>query len=97
MDRAHDGTRRLQLAGEYDLADKETLGALFGALAPDGAVVIDMTKVTYIDSTFLHQVDALRLRLKEHRITLLGVNKWVRNVLHLVNFDHLFQIVEAKA
>ena len=96
MDRAHDGTRRLQLAGEYDLADKETLGALFGALAPDGAVVIDMTKVTYIDSTFLHQIDALRLRLKQHRVTLFGVNKHTRHLLHILNFDHLFHIVEAQ-
>jgi len=38
--RTHDGDRRLQLVGEYDLADKDTLAALFGALAPDGAVVI---------------------------------------------------------
>ena len=40
--------------------------------------MIDMTKVTYIDLTFLHQIDALRLRLKQYRVTLLGVNKWVR-------------------
>jgi anti-anti-sigma factor len=96
MDRAHDGTRRLQLVGEYNLADKDTLAALFGALAPDGAVVIDMTKVTYIDSTFLQQIDALRLRLKQHRVTLLGVNKQARRLLHIVNLDHLFQIVEAQ-
>jgi len=37
MDRTHDGDRRLQLVGEFDLADKDTLAALFGALAPDGA------------------------------------------------------------
>src|ERR1700684_4096463 len=97
MDRAYEGTRRLQLEGEYDLADKDTLAALFGALTPDGAVVIDMTNVTYIDSTFLHQIDALRLRLKKHRVTLLGVNKHTRHLLHIVNFDHLFQIVEAQA
>src|ERR1700677_1432161 len=91
------GALHLQLEGEYDIADEDTLAALFGALTPDGAVVIDMTKVTYIDSTFLHQIDALRLRLKKHRVTLLGVNKWARNVLHIVHFDHLFQIVEAQA
>jgi anti-anti-sigma factor len=96
MDRVHGGARHLQMVGEYDIADKDTLAALFGALAPDGAVVIDMTKVTYIDSTFLHQIHALRLRLKQHRVTLLGVNKQARHVLHLVNFDHLFQIVEAQ-
>jgi anti-anti-sigma factor len=97
VDRAHNGARRLQLVGEYDIADKDTLAALFGALAPDGAVVIDMTKVTYIDSTFLHQIEALRSRLKQHRVTLLGVNKQARHILHIVNFDHLFQIVEAQA
>ena len=37
MDDAHDGARRLQLVGEYDLADKHTLATLFGALAPHGA------------------------------------------------------------
>jgi anti-anti-sigma factor len=95
MDLAQDGARHLHLFGDYDISDKETLASLFGALAPDGAVVIDMTKVTYIDSTFLNQIDALRLRLKQHRITLLGVNKHARHLLHIVNFDHLFQIVEA--
>jgi anti-anti-sigma factor len=97
MNRAHDGARRLQLVGEYDLADKDTLAELFGALAPDGAVVIDMTAVTYIDSTFLHQIEALHSRLKHNRVTLLGVNKQARRLLHIVNFDHLFQIVEAQA
>jgi len=96
MDRAHDGARSLQLVGEYDIADKDTLAALFVALAPDSAVVIDMTAVTYIDSTFLHQIEALRSRLKQHRVTILGVNKQARNLLHIVNFDHLFQIVEAQ-
>jgi anti-anti-sigma factor len=95
MDRAHNGARRLQLVGDYDIADKDTLAALFGALPPDGAVVIDMTKVRYIDSTFLHQIDDLRLRLKQHRVTLLGVNKQAQRLLHIVSFDDLFQIVEA--
>jgi anti-anti-sigma factor len=95
MDRAHDGGRRLELVGEYDIADKATLANLFGALAPDGPAEIDMTKVTYIDSTFLHQIERLRSRLKEHRVTLFGVDKNVRRVLHAVNFDHLFQIIEA--
>ena len=55
-----------------------------------------MTKVTYIDSTFLHELEALRSRLKQHHVTLLGVSKQARNLLHIVNLDHLFQIVEAQ-
>ena len=73
MDRAFDGTRRLRLAGEYDLADKAHLTEVFGTLPPNGPAVIDMTAVTYIDTTFLHEVDALRLRLKGHRVTLVGL------------------------
>jgi anti-anti-sigma regulatory factor len=60
MDCAYDGARRLQLVGEYDLAAKDSIAALLGALAPDTGVVIDMTEVMHIDSTFLNQIDSLR-------------------------------------
>jgi anti-anti-sigma factor len=95
MNRAHDGIRRLKLVGEYDLADRAQLSALFGSLAPDGPAVIDMTAVTYIDTTFLHEVDALRLRLKGHHVTLVGLNESLQRLFHIVNFDHLFDIVSA--
>jgi hypothetical protein len=60
MECAYDGARRLQLVAEYDMAVKDSLAALLGTLAPDSAVVIDMTEVLHIDATFLHQIDALR-------------------------------------
>ncbi|MFY9739583.1 MAG: STAS domain-containing protein [Candidatus Cybelea sp.] len=95
MNRSGDGGRHLQLAGEYDIADKDSLAALFGALAPGGAVVIDMTAVTYIDSTLLHELETLRSRLGD-RITLLGMSRHAGRVLRIVNLDHLFQLVEAQ-
>jgi anti-anti-sigma regulatory factor len=95
MDRAYDGVRRLKLVGEYDLADKPQLSALFGTLPPGGPATIDMTDVTYIDTTYLHEVDVLRLRLKGHRVTLVGLNKNLQRLLHIVNFDHLLDIVAA--
>ena len=95
MDHVYDGIRRLKLAGEYDLADKAQLSALFGALAPGGPAVIDMTAVTYVDTTFLHEVDALRLRLKGHRVTLVGLNKSLQRLFHIVNYDHLLEIAPA--
>ena len=61
MDCVFDGALRLQLVGEYEMAVKDSVAALFGSLPPDRAVVIDMTEVMYIDSTFLHQIEALRL------------------------------------
>ena len=70
LDHAHEGGRRLGLVGEYDIADKATLARLFGSLAPDGPAAIDMTGVTYVDSTFLHELYALRSRLSAHVVTL---------------------------
>jgi anti-anti-sigma regulatory factor len=95
MDRAFDGARRLRLTGEYDLADKAHLTELFGGIPPNGPAAIDMTAVTYIDTTFLHEVDALRLRLNGHRVTLVGLNKNLERLFHIVNLDHLFEIVAA--
>lgn len=97
MDRAHHGARRIELEGEYDLANRASLASLFETLAPDGPAVIDMTRVTYVDSTALREFFDLRSRLKEHPVTLLGVNEHVRRILRIVDFDSLFEIVEAKA
>ena len=48
-----DNAREIVLRGEYDLSDRDSLSALFGALRTDGPAVIDLTEVTYMDSTIL--------------------------------------------
>lgn len=85
-------TRRLELIGEYDLNQKGELGALFRALSPDGPATIDMSRVTYVDSSFLQELVRLRKRLTPHRITLLVRSDNVRHLLRLVKFDLLFDI-----
>lgn len=93
MDRAPQGqTRRVELAGDYDVSQKHELAALFRALEPGGPATIDMTKVTYIDSSFLHELMKLRARLMGQRITLLVRSDNVRRILRIVNFDVLFEI-----
>lgn len=87
---------RLELRGEYDLTNRDDIASLFRALRADGPAVIDMAKVTYIDSTVLHQLVELRSRFKDHLVTLL-VNKHMRRIFRIVNFDGLFEIVEARA
>ena len=84
--------RRLELVGEYDLTQKQELGALFGALPPDGPATIDLSRVTYVDTTFLHELVKLRSRLIPHRITLVVRSDNVRRLLNLVKFDLLFDI-----
>jgi anti-anti-sigma factor len=83
---------RIELNGEYDLAQREEMASLFEALRPDGPAVIDLTKVTYVDSMFLSELVKLRRRLREHPITLAGANGNVADLLRLVSFDELFEL-----
>jgi anti-anti-sigma regulatory factor len=86
--------RRVELASECDLSQREAIASLFEALRPDGPAVIDLTKCTYVDSTFLSELVKLRQRFKEHPITLFGASGSVMRVLRLVRFNRLFEIPE---
>jgi anti-anti-sigma factor len=83
---------RIELNGEYDLAQREEMASLFEALRSDGPAVIDLTKVTYVDSMFLSELIKLRRRFREHPITLVGANGNVADLLRLVSFDELFEV-----
>ncbi len=87
--------RGIALEGEYDIADREALATLFGALPADGPATIDMTKVTYLDATMLSELVKLQARFKEHPIKLLVRSNNIRRVLRIVRFDQLFEIVDA--
>jgi anti-anti-sigma factor len=89
-------SRFIELAGEYDLARKQEVESLFDSLAPGGPTTLDLSKVTYVDSTFLALLAKLHLRFKEHGVTLAGVNSAIRRILSTVHFDELFRISEAE-
>jgi len=84
--------QRIVLAGEYDLTRKEELGVLFGSLEGSEPLVIDIEKVTYVDSTALGELSALRNRHPRRRITLSGASPNIRRILSLVNFESVFHI-----
>jgi anti-anti-sigma regulatory factor len=86
------GARRIELVGEYDLSQITETAALFDALSPDGPATIDMTRVSYVDSSFLKELVKLRARLIPHRITLLVGQENVRRLLRIVKFEMLFEI-----
>lgn len=85
-------TRRIELVGEYDVSQKPEVAALFGALEPGGPVTIDLTRVTYIDSSLLNELVKLRARFMPYQITLLVRAYNIRRLLKLVKFDLLFEI-----
>jgi anti-anti-sigma factor len=87
-------SRYIELNGEYDLADREKLATLFGALPADGPATIDLTKVTYLDSTVLNALAKLRVRFKENTIKLLVGSENIKRIFRIVQFDNLFEVVE---
>lgn len=82
--------RYIALSGEYDLGRKHELAAQFGAITNGDPVTINMRDVTYVDSTFLSELAALRLRLEERPVTLLGVRPNILRILQIVKLDRFF-------
>jgi anti-anti-sigma factor len=80
----------IQLSGEYDIARKDELTEMFGAITSRVPITIDMTDVTYVDSTFLAAITAMRLRLADIPVTLLGVQPNVERILQLAKLDRFF-------
>jgi anti-anti-sigma factor len=83
----------VRLTGEYDLTRRDELAAIFSKLDGDGEIVIDMGDVTYVDSTVLRELAALRLRDQERSVFLRGVRAPIRHILSIVGFDRIFTIV----
>lgn len=84
----------IELDGEYDLTRKEELRLLFAALPDNTAAVIDLSRVSYVDSTFLHELALLHFRLRAPGVTLTGANASIRRLLSIVKFDQLFCIAD---
>ena len=87
---------RIELHGEYDLSRKEELAAFLASITGKKPVVLDMTRVTYVDSSFLNELGTLRSRLQDSKITLQGVNPQLRRVLSLMRFDAIFEISDGQ-
>lgn len=66
--------------------------AFFDLSGLDGPAEIDMTKVTYVDSTALHELASLKACFNGHLITM-RVRENICRVLYLMRFDRLFEIV----
>ncbi|MGB8909185.1 MAG: STAS domain-containing protein [Candidatus Cybelea sp.] len=90
MENTASGPRYIALSGEYDLARKEELSSALAAITSGTPVTIDMRQVTYIDSTFLTEVTAMRLRRQERPVILLGVAPNIARILMLAKLDRFF-------
>jgi anti-anti-sigma factor len=88
------GIQRIELDGEYDISRKDEIVALFAMLDGEDPLLINLTAVSYIDSTVLRELAGLRLRSASRPITLLGANDGIKRVFRIVSFDKMFEIAE---
>jgi anti-anti-sigma factor len=83
-------TRRVLLEGEYDLTRKAEIATLFRTLDGEDDLIIDLTDVTYLDSTILDELATLRRQSEQRSITLAGANAHISRVFRIVGFDRIF-------
>jgi len=83
----------LQLLGEYDIARKDELRAIFahvGESSNGDPITIDMSRVTYVDSTFLNELASMCLRRQGQPVTLVGEHPNTLRILQLAQLDRFF-------
>jgi anti-sigma B factor antagonist len=87
----------LALQGELDLYSTPRLVAELEALAPDGAeVVLDLTDVTFIDSTALGAIllGARKLRQADGGIAIVSPGPTTTKLLTMVGIDRVVPVYE---
>ncbi len=91
-------TALVEFVGEFDISHAErTRDALFAA-AQAPTVLVDLSKATYLDSTFLSSLLAFRTeRLKHHRTpdVILGATPSAMRLFELTGLDTLFTFAPA--
>jgi anti-anti-sigma factor len=84
------------LSGEYDLSVKPKLGAELDTVRDEPTIILDLTTVTYIDSTCLSEL----LRLQTYRakknfgkLPVVGIASSVKRMFMILHLDAVFQLV----
>jgi anti-anti-sigma factor len=99
-ERGGPGAFTLRLYGEFDLAGCERFETALERLASDAAreLVIDLTGLTFIDSSAIRALLDARRRAREDSLELnftLPPEGQVRKVLDLTGTDELFSVTDA--
>jgi anti-anti-sigma factor len=88
-------------AGEYDLVHRAALQAEFDALSAEPhAIVLDMSAVTYLDSSFVTELIRLHKIRAAHgyeRLTIVRVAPIVKRIFHLLYMGTFCRMVDTLA
>jgi anti-anti-sigma factor len=86
--------RRVELEGEYDLARKDEIAKEFGSIDGESTVIVDLSKVTYLDSTLLREIALLRVKKLDRHITLVGASENLRRLFKIAGLDRIIDKIE---
>jgi anti-anti-sigma factor len=92
VDEVQTGLPVVTLSGELDLYRAPAVRASLEGI--DGPVVIDLSGVSYIDSSLLNELARLRRRVGE--VALVVTSPQVRRIIDIVGFDRAFRVVERR-
>jgi len=84
----------IALSGDLDAAGKETIRAQLARVDEQGSTVVDLSRVTYIDSTFLSELlmFARNVHQRGGRVFLCAPSASVLRVLHIAKIEDVIPI-----
>ena len=90
------GARALRLVGELDLSGVDRLLAAFGELEGSGDGVLDLTDLTFMDSSGIHACFRISLELAETgaRLVLCNPQRMVQRVIEIAGLLDVPNIIE---
>jgi anti-anti-sigma factor len=83
----------ITLRGELDLSNVADMRASLADA--HGPAVVDLSDVTYLDSTALYELGVLRKRVGN--VVLVAPSPQIRRTLEIVGFTKIFEIVGSRA
>jgi anti-sigma B factor antagonist len=92
-------SRIVSLVGEFDLSSKDQLWESLSEAIPYDVAIVDLTGVSYIDSTGLSCFVILRKRIAEHGgiVALVNPPATILKLLQVCGFDKIFPIYDSLA
>ncbi|HYL27697.1 MAG TPA: STAS domain-containing protein [Candidatus Nitrosotalea sp.] len=85
----------IQLEGEFDLSERERLTDAFSVPRSAPAVVVDLKRTTYIDSTVLSCLVSLDMATKERggRLFIVGASPAISRILAITSLDKRLNVL----
>lgn len=91
------GVEVLQLEGQFDMSNVATVERALDDAADARAVIVDLSDVTFLDSTMLNTLQQARRRLRRAELLLVRPPKDVWHAFEVTMLDRLFTSFDSLA